>query len=249
MPDLVAVRPPLRHVDWHAHSTDVGWANDGLGRGWIDGHTALPTSYEPLGVRDTPSGRAVVVTDPTSRGGEYTDDPTAGIYPPADGKILPGIGCAWRRTAIDAPTVKIDWAGWNVTGTHVEAGALIHVTPGTEELGVGAWVTRVLGQSMVILCSITDPPEMLGPNVYDLGHIPHTAGTRRTIEVRSDGEALTAWVDGTQVSMQTNGLDPIPVPAALLGSTMHGFAVDAHLTPVAQIPSTPAIYSWSIDPT
>ena len=58
------------------------------------------------------------------------------------------------------------------------------------------------------------------------------------------------WVDGQQISFNKGyGLNPLEVDPEMINSTLHGFAVDAHLVdPVSNITTTKAIESIQINP-
>jgi hypothetical protein len=236
-----ALRGPLSSVDWRT------WPDGSPGNGWIDGHTWNPAIYDPVGVRDG----AIVCTDPTARtGANYALDQT--VTPPAGGQQHVGIGCMWRPTIYTAPTVTITWAGYNQSAAWIEATPLIHVTPGTTEHGFGMWLSRFGsdgGPPFVIAGSIGNPPEVFGSLVLATASFTHaTQGQERTFEMRSTGTGVTGWMDGVQLSFSTYGTGPIPIPTALRGSTMHGLAVDTHLTTDwDDIPLFPAAYDWSIE--
>jgi hypothetical protein len=235
-----ALRGPLASTDFTTKADA-----DVLGNGWVDGHAWDPDVYEPLGVRDG----AVVCTDPMARDVVYDLENQEGI---GDGSVegnLLGIGCAWRPTIYDAPTVTMTWAGYNTPAAWCEASPLIHVVPGTPEHGMGVWCSAFLTSGFLIVGSISNPSHDIHERVYAVAGFAHTTGTPREIQIRSDGEAVTIWLDGSQVSMSNGyGLNPIPVPAALLGSRLHGLAVDAHLTSDPEIiPTIPSIFDWSIE--
>ena len=77
-----------------------------LGGVWLDCHTTNPASFEPLGIYDG----GVVVPDPFTRPGVYDSTPPSG-HPPKDGKIYPGIGCAFLETGTKKVSVKVSGSG------------------------------------------------------------------------------------------------------------------------------------------
>jgi hypothetical protein len=231
-----ALRGPLASTDFTTKADA-----DVLGNGWVDGHAWDPDVYEPLGVRDG----AVVCTDPMARDVVYDLENQEGI---GDGSVegnLLGIGCAWRPTIYDAPTVTITWSGL-LTPDHVEAAPCVHFAPGTDEHCLGVWVSKFGAQPLLLLATIGNPPEDVA--VLDYASFSHTEGTDRQIEIRSTGTAVTVWLDGTQVSLVGAGTTPVAVPTALRGSTLHGLAIDTHLVAdPGDIPTLPAILDWSIE--
>jgi hypothetical protein len=214
-----------------------------LGNGWIDGHDWDPDVYEPVGILD----ESAVCTNPRSRSGTYAPDQTVHpVTPP--GTLYQGIGCAWQDFGTDVISVTYRYSGIWTPPTHVEGGPLLHVVPGTNEHGYGAWLTYFSGIPLLAVGAIRNPPEDWGanPSAGDFAVVSHTEGVPRSIELRSNGTGVTAWLDGTQISMNTHGLDPVPIPVNLLGSTLHGFCVDTHLTTQAAIPTTPVLHSVTV---
>jgi hypothetical protein len=230
-----ALRGPLTFTDFTARPDGT------LGNGWVDGHTWDPSVFEPLGITDG----AVVCTDPRARTGAVYAANQAQSAPPAGGEQYQGIGCAWRPTIYDAPTVTITWSGL-LTPDHVEAAPCVHFAPGTDEHCLGVWVSKFGAQPLLLLATIGNPPEDVA--VLDYASFSHTEGTDRQIEIRSTGTAVTVWLDGAQVSLVGAGTTPVAVPTALRGSTLHGLAVDTHLVAdPGDIPTLPAILDWSIE--
>ena len=79
-------------------------------------------------------------------------------------------------------------------------------------------------------------------NVTDAAVFNHTEGQPREIEIRSNGVGLRFFLDGVPVKLNKAGYDPLPVPAELRGSTLHGFAVDTHcVDPYRDAMKTPTI--------
>jgi hypothetical protein len=232
----VAARAPYRSVDW-----TVADDADRLGQGWVDGHDWDPTAFEPVGIRDG----AMVVTDPQARTGATYNANQNQAAPEmyASGQQYLGIACAWRETGLVAPTVTYTWSGHH-SPQHVETAPLINVTPGHPDHAFGAWTSMVLGAPVIYVGVIGSPPELF--DIDDLGGFSHTTGTPRVVQLRSNGTGVTVWIDGVQISMSVNGLNPVPIRAALLGSTKHGVAIDAHLASPAAIPTVPAVTAWSI---
>lgn len=213
-----------------------------LGNGWTDGHDWDPDVFEPTGIL---SG-AVVCADPTARSGTYVDygevaDPGVTMYH--------GIGCAWRDFGVTTIRASYEWSGIWTEPTHTEGGPLLHVTPGTPEHGIGVWETIVGSAAVLAVATIANPPEDWGhPSnpVLDTAVVRHAEGQRRSVELRSNGTGVTCWLDGAQVRLATNGLSPVPIPANLVGSTLHGFCFDTHAVSVLEdIPTTPVCHALS----
>lgn len=206
-----------------------------LGSPWVDGHDYDDTAYEPLGV----TAQGVVVSDPMARvGAEYA--PNQNVAPgDLDGKQYLGVGCAWRETGFTTARVGVRTRG--VSG--LTAAPLCHVTPGSTEHGIGSWWGFLGGQWLASIEAIGNPPEAL--TTYDFGVFTPPPGGPTWVEMRSDGTGVTVWIDGAQVQMLGSGFAPYPIPAPLLGSTLHGFALDTHFhTPVESIPTEWCFDEW-----
>jgi hypothetical protein len=217
---------------------------DAVGTRWVDGGTEFPDSFEPLGIL---SGK-VVIPDPMTRPGTYDTLPIS-ADPPTGGQLYMGIGCAWRDTGSRAARVLVRWSGnIGVTEeTHVEATPLLHVTPGSTRFGFGVWPTEILGAPALIAGYICDPPEQFAN--YDIAThaMTHTDDTERDIECVSDGENVKVYLDGVLLTnWSTYGTD-LPLDASVKHSTMHGFAVDAHLTDPALTPTLPALTRCEVE--
>jgi hypothetical protein len=157
------------------------------------------------------------------------------------------------ETGIKQLSVKVMWSGNHGVEreppvSHVEGSPLLFVSPDNPRYAFGAWITEMLGRTAIIAGYIGSPPERFEPIATGLLE-DHKTGTPREVEIRvtATGEA-TIWVDGEQVSFyQGFGLNPIPIDKALLESTLHGFALDAHYTnPIANIPNLKGIESIQI---
>ena len=219
-----------------------------LGSPWTDCQQQTPSSYEPLGIYEG----GVVVTKPKSRPGEYASTPASKEDIEAK-KMVPGIGCAWVDTGAASVSVKIVWSGNHGVDhpppiSHVEGTPLLYISPQHPRYGFGAWISEVWGQSLIFAGYIASPPENF--EVIASAIIPeHTSGENRELEIRSQpGGTATIWLDGEQVSFREGfGLNPLPIDPTMLGSTRHGFAVDAHFVdPVENIPKLKSIESISI---
>jgi hypothetical protein len=215
-----------------------------LGNGWMNCAGWIPDAFEPLGIRDG----AAVVPDPMTRPGEYDSFPPTG-HPPPDGKLHHGIGCAWRNTGTDSVSVEVVWAGHRQRPRHVEAAPLVHVSPGTDELGFGMWPSAALGVPFLIIGTIGNPPEDFRGLMAVSVPGGHVDGTPARLRITSDGDGMTFWWNDQQLRLPDGyGLDPYPVPDALRGATRHGFALDAHLTAPDEVPTTPGALAVEVRP-
>jgi hypothetical protein len=205
---------------------------------WVDGHDYDDTAYEETGLL----AGGLVCANPESRvGADYLADQD--VPPPGldNGQYL-GIGCAWVQTPYRAARVSVVWSGEWDDPLHLEASPLMHVTPGTSTHGIGAWTAVLFDTPTLMVGTIGNPPELF--NVIDLASFEHTQGTEVHVELRSDGEGVTVWLDGEQLAMTSAGYDPVEIPTELKSSRLHGFAYDAHLATPASIPSTPVLSAW-----
>lgn len=206
---------------------------------WVDGHTYDPAAYEPTAT----VGRWARCLEPESRVGAVYN-PTQNLDPEqmrTSGMQYVGIGCAWRETGIAAPTVGYTWAGEH-TDPHLETAALAHVTPGTQEHAIGAWASTLFGGQVIYVGTIGNPPEWF--DVLDTGIFTTTTGEDVAVQLVSDGEVVTVFIDGEQIPMGLTGTAGVPIPEVLLGSTLHGVAFDAHLAPPGDIPDYDLFTGW-----
>lgn len=231
--------------------------SDNLGFGWTDCNDLNPGSFEPLGIYDG----GVVVSNPIARTGVTYDTgwPTSG-HPPTGGRAYYGIGAAARETGSTAVNVKCRWTGnWfyiepetTPPSRHVEASPLVHVNPASSKYAIGAWTAAIDDLTPLLLVGyLGSPPELF--EVVATAAFPNpqpypTDGVQRDIEIRTTGTTYTVWVDGTQISLSNGyGLGGVPVPLELQGSTVHGFALDAHLVqPLTNVPTLKGIESVTI---
>ena len=230
--------------------TDEFERNDAghLGPEWIDCKSQNSASFEPLGILDG----GVVVPDPFTRPGVYDTTPPSG-HPPTNGRLYPGIGCAFVDTGTTTVSVKVIWSGHHGVEhgppiSHVEATPLIYVSPGTPKFGFGAWTSQLYGAPVILLGYVGSPVEKFESVAYARLR-DHVTGTPREVELRAEEPGkVTVWVDGEQVSLEPDiGFDPIEIDPSLIDSTKHGFAVDAHLVdPPTNIPSIKSIEAISI---
>jgi len=201
-----------------------------LGGAWVDCHATHPGSFEPLGIHEG----GVVVADPFSRPGEYDSTPPSG-HPPKDGKMYPGIGCAYVDTGTETVAVKVSGSG-NLgldrapPISHVEGTPLLYVTPGNSRFGFGAWISELYGVPVIFAGYIGNPVEKFEVVAHARIRDGKPTGTPRELELRAlEPGKVTVWIDGKQVAFDGGiGLQPIAVDPQLVGSTRHGFAVDAH---------------------
>lgn len=218
-------------VDNFARSNRVAVAGP-LGNGWTDLGSVLPDSYDRAGIL---GGNVVplALTRSALTGTPWAPDPAIYDFDDYPGTIIPGIFGGYRQTGSTAVSVSVRWSGlWDVpTGKHVEATPALHFVPGSDECCIGAWPVYYEGIAVLFVAAVGDPPEV--PDLFDTAVFAHTEGTPRTIGVVSNGTEFTVWLDGAQVSLQSAGLSPLAVPAALQGSTLHGFMVDQHRTAYA----------------
>ena len=222
---------------------------DNIGKHWTDCHSVTPAHFEPLGILDD----GVVVKDPKTRPGVYGTTPTSG-HAPTNGRMYPGIGCAFMETGAKTLSVKVLWSGnhgmeHEAPVSHVEGAPLLFISPDNPRYGFGVWPTELFGRPALLAGYIGSPPELF--EVIASGLIgEHETGKPREVEVRVEkpGEA-TIWVDGKQVHLyQGFGLNPIPIDKTMINSTLHGFALDAHFVdPVANTPKIKGIESIKIE--
>jgi hypothetical protein len=222
--------------------------SENLGSDWRDCHTQKPAAFEPLGIHDS----GVVVPDPFTRPGVYDTTPPSG-HPPTNGRLFPGIGCAYIETETTTVSVKVIWSGnWGVEHdppiSHVEATPLLYITPGNPRFGFGAWTTQIYGAPVILAGYIAAPVENFEVIATALLPGKHLTGTPREVELRAEEPGkVTVWVDGQQVSFEPDGLAPIEIDPTMIHSTLHGFAVDAHLVnPPTSIPTIKSIEAITI---
>ena len=223
--------------------------SDNLGADWVDGHQLCPDHFEPLGIYEN----GVVVTNPTTRPGVYDSRPPA-EHPLPENKIQPGIGCAWTETGAGKVAVKIIWSGhfgrsYPVPVLHVEATPLLYVSPENPRFGFGAWFSELFGRIVMYVGYIGAPPEDFEVIATARSLGAHFTGTPREVELRAEeAGAVTVWLDGEQVRFDSRiGLSPVKVDPTMIGSTCHGFAVDAHLVdPLSDIPTLKAVEAVTI---
>jgi hypothetical protein len=243
--------PPCLNPKHLFSFTDEFERNDSknLGSEWLDCHTQKPVAFEPLGIRDG----GVVVPDPFTRPGVYDTTPPSG-HPPTNGRLFPGIGCAYIETGTTTVSVKVIWSGnWGVDHapplSHVEGTPLLYVTPSNPRYGFGAWTSQLYGVPVIFAGYIAAPVENFEVITYARLPDKHVSGTPREIELRAEEPGkVTVWVDGKQVSFEGGvGLTPISVDPTMIHSTLHGFAVDAHLVdPPTSIPTIKSIEAVTI---
>lgn len=77
-------------------------------------------------------------------------------------------------------------------------------------------------------------------DILDAAVFNHTEGTPREITAESNGAAVRFFMDGTPVKLDKAGYAPLPIPAELRGSTLHGFAVDTHCVSPCKSTRNPA---------
>lgn len=224
-----------------------------LGAGWVTGHDLAPTLYEPVGIDGT---GAAVITDPYARTGVDGYEPERAIeanpHPPADGKLYPGIGYAVRDLPGWLPDVEVVWAGnrSTVAGHHVEAGPLLYADPSNPLGGFGCWMASLYatssndGLNALLVGYIGSPPELFGQDdapVIGAAAYAHTDGTPMRVRIRSiEPGVVSVYLDGRIVTI--NGEDTVTIDASLLGSTLHGFCLDAHMVrPRSSIPTIPGV--------
>jgi len=191
-----------------------------------------PEMFDRVGV--VPGGVATTgLTRPDHGGPPWVPNPGnvggAADYQDHPGYAVPGIGGASIETHSESVVVSLTYGGYydHSGGLHTEATPLLHITPGTAEFGVGCWFFTVGPYDWAVLGTVGAPPE--GFSWFDLAQVPMTDGAHPVFTIDSDGETLTVAVDGVQVSFLGAGLNRVPVPEPLLGSTRHGFSIDQHI--------------------
>lgn len=243
--------PPCTDATPGFSFTDEFERNDSknLGGEWRDCHAQKPAAFEPLGIHDG----GVIVPDPFTRPGVYDTTPPSG-HPPTNGRLFPGIGCAYRETGSTTVSVKVIWSGnWGVEHdppiSHVEATPLLYITPENPRFGFGAWTTQLYGAPVILAGYIAAPVENFEVVAHAVLPGKHVPGTPREVELRAETPGkVTVWVDGRQISFEPGGLAPIAVDPTMIHSTLHGFAVDAHLVdPPTSIPTIKSIEAVTIN--
>jgi hypothetical protein len=214
--------------------------------GWTEGSIYDGQGFEPIGIL----GDKVVATRPFIRTGTYVDPQSGG-----PGDLFAGIGCAWRDFSTAHVKVTVRWAGNLETGAHSEGAPIVCVVPGTGLHSWGCWPTKLAGTPLTFVGPIGNPVEDFA--VYYTGDgVGLDDGEEHDISIVTDatGENCTVWVDDVQKALSgvgaipSVGLNPAPIPAALAGSTMHGFAVDNHLCLTAPVmTTTPALTKVTIE--
>jgi hypothetical protein len=213
-----------------------------LNNGWAEGWAATK-NFSKIGI----FSNAVAVVAPTIRNGTYPppgNDTCSAMVP---GEMLAGIGCAWRETGATSVTVSIRWSGLWRFPHHIEAAPLLHVTLGTRSFGIGVWPSILYGKPVFFIGTIGNPGCLFDP--LDVAVFNHTEGQPRLITAESNGAALRFFLDGAPVKLAKAGYEPLPIPAELRGSTLHGFAVDTHcVSPYCIATRLPAITEFKIQP-
>lgn len=220
-----------------------------IGGIWTDCTEQHPDYFEPLGIYE----EGIVIADPFTRPGVYDQAPPS-AHPPTEGRLYPGIGCAFVDTGSTTVTVKVVWSGNHSINhpppvSHVEATPLLYVTPDNSRFGFGVWPTEIFGLPWMFAGYIGAPVEKF--EVVVGARLPqgHKPGTPREIELRAENPGeVTVWVDGEQVFFEDGvGFNAIQVDPKMINSTLHGFAVDAHyVDPPSSIPRIKGIESISI---
>jgi hypothetical protein len=227
-----------------------------LGNGWTDFASVLPADYDPVGILN---GKVVTraLERSTAAGLPWAPDPPPGDadnYKDFPGTIIPGICGAWRDIGTPFVRVRIRWTGDWAEGHHTEAAPMVCINPDSDLLGFGAWPVDVADTPVFGIGGISRPPEDFAP--VDFQSFSHVDGTDRYIDLYTNlaGTSATLWLDGVQISTAVNGLNPIPIPAELQGSTLHGFAHDQHMVAygidgfpsLANLQASPSITEISI---
>lgn len=205
-----------------------------LGNGWVDLATVEPASYDQMGILN---GAVVTraLTRSAAAGKAYCPNPGSDyddfLNHPED--VIPGICGAWQ-TDIGTPDVYVEvlWSGRWTLPDHTEATPAVCVVPGTGETGFGAWIGEFAGIPALGAGCVGDPPEDFSTYVEDGAFLPDmdTGVTHRVGVLSSNGGTeARVFLDRRQVRMITAGLDPLPIPVALQGSTLHGMFSDQHM--------------------
>jgi hypothetical protein len=221
--DPVALsRPePDRLLFWDGFDREDGV----LGNGWTDGAEFAPTTYAPLGIH---------------AGSLNCAQPLAPTGPEKGEK---GIGCCWR----DLGTVDVE-ATIVVPpqiGHFREATPLLHVTPGSREHGIGAWLSTFHGKShlgFLLVGTIGNPVETfeaVATGTFERDDRSHA------LTVRSSGGRITCAYDGISIALSSHPdgrtIPWVEVPAALRSSSGHGIALDTHLEADAASMAQPVV--------
>ncbi len=222
--------------------TDAFTVDGALASPWTDAAAVKPTSFEPIGARD---GWACIWAD-QQRGGTYQVDQW--VHPPSPpGTLYRSIGCAYVDTG--SPIVDVEWR-WHghaeipttheTANAHVEATALLYVDLDNPLGGFGCWPSWFGGSPVWLVGYMGSPPELFGSasqSLIGIGAISdHVEGEECVFRLTATntGRVLLYRNDVQQAIIRTAGphfgaYDPIPVDPSLLGSTLHGFELDAHI--------------------
>jgi hypothetical protein len=182
-----------------------------VGNGWIDGASLNPATFAPLGVRD----EQLCISKPSAPAG------------------TPGVGCCWRdlgvvdvQASIAVPPLSRDFR---------EATPLLHVVPGTDTHGIGAWLSTYRPKSslgFLLVGTMGNPVERfsaLATATYSRDDAHHV------LTIRSAGGELVVFYDDVELELFAHpSREPVTcvrVPSELRASTLHGVALDCHFEP------------------
>lgn len=212
-------------------------ADDTLPSQWIDGHS-YATTYAPLSILSN----TLTCNDPTNN--TNTGDQSPG-YP------YDGIGCIWQDFGSGWADVSVTVKVVGLSTSYREATPLIHVVPGTSRHGLGAWLSSAGPPSgsqvngALLVGYIANPASDFGiqptpGHQLALGTFTRTEPT--TLTLRSVSGNVSIFINGAPITMTwvfggSGTTATFPVDASLLGSTLHGVAVDTHFdtTPAALV--------------
>lgn len=223
-----------------------------LGNGWTDIGEEQPADFDKLGClngaavvrsldRSTVTNKAWAPEPPSNDYDNYLDHP---------GTILPGICGAYQDVGEADVYCEVTWSGLEAAPHHTEGTPGVCMVPGTGAFGVGVWGVSI-GVGLLIVSGVAVPPEEFGtyfiaantgPSFVD--GVPVKVG----ILTSNGGTEARLFVNREQRSVTTYGLSPFPIPAALHGSTKHGFFTDQHMVAYEEDGVTPSLTNMQASP-
>jgi hypothetical protein len=190
-----------------------------LDGGWIDCATHWPTEMAPLGVDENGALRIAA--------------PYLPVRGPEDSEHLPAVGCAWREYSKELTAdveVEVVWTGVRP----YEGTPLLHVTPDSGKLGLGAWPAHAIKKyskvPTLLVGWIGNPPEDFNLVAGASVQFSHVEGVPRRIAIRSSGHKFTVWLSDVESGQMIPVSGPYDIPEELVGSHDHGIALDTHFS-------------------
>ncbi|GEM_PF-3219027 len=234
-----------------------------LGMGWTDLGSLFPQSYDPARIYNG----GVTSGDPYARGNNgatMAPDDDWEHYADYPGMAGGGIGGAVRNLGTGQfnydVTVRMSGvlSGGTEHGAEAEGTPLVGVDTATPGVGYGAWLVNMRNVIapyntdvfVFLIGTINNPPESFTV-YYRSGLVTHTDGQARDLTIKYRGSTITIWLDDVQVTGLIDHQTDLPasstitLPAAHQNKSWAGFAFDHHITPPADITTTPAVLRYS----